>query len=166
MAIPIHRPAKPKKFTVLLGLGVFVVAVGFAVPRFLGSPSTTPKASESVQSFTLPTPSSDGPSLGMSLLKMALGVAVVSGGCIGIARWMKKRTATPAVGSMEVVARLALDRRCVLHLVQSGDRRLLLGIDAAGVKSLLEIPGEVPSTILSARVPVPSRFASVLATVS
>jgi len=165
MATPIH-PAKPKKFTVLLGLGVLVVAVGFAVPRFLSSPSNTPKPSESVQSFAMPTPSSDGPSLGMSLLKMVLGVAVVSGGCIGIARWMKKRTVTPTAGSMEVVARLALDRRCVLHLVQSGDRRLLLGIDAAGVKSLLEIPGAVPSSILSARVSVPSRFASVLATVS
>ena len=167
MATPQSPPATPKKFTVLLGLGLLVVAIGFLVPRFL-APSSTPVAqpADPVQDFALPTPSSDGPSLGMSLFKMVGGVVVVSAGCIGIARVMKMRGAVPTVGAMEVVARLALDRRCVLHLVQSGERRLLLGLDASGAKALLEIPGPAPSAVLSAKVAVSSRFASLLATVS
>jgi flagellar biogenesis protein FliO len=67
-------------------------------------------------------------------------LVVVCGLCIIITRWMAKQTPAPA-GTMEVLASLAVDVRCAIHLVRAGDRRLLIGTDLAGVKALTELPG-------------------------
>jgi flagellar biogenesis protein FliO len=83
----------------------------------------------------------------MAFARLAGGLVVVCGLCIVITRWMAKQTPAPA-GTMEVLASLAVDVRCAIHLVRAGDRRLLIGTDLAGVKALTELPGRFSDLLL------------------
>jgi flagellar biogenesis protein FliO len=129
-------PRRPS--AVLIGIGVLVVAIGFGVPQFLGStPSETPAASEQ------PTPDDARP-IGPSLVRLAVGLVVVCGLCIGATRLLNRRNAV-AAGPMQAVASFRLNGRCAVHLVEAGGRRLLVGTDAAGVKALVELPAAPPA---------------------
>jgi flagellar biogenesis protein FliO len=121
-------PAKPKPFHALAAAGVVVVVLGLAAPRLVGGPATPAPS---------PTPTADGPSLGGLIAKLVVGVGVAAGLCVAFARLAQKPPA--AVGGMEVLASLAVGPG-VVHLVRAGDRRLLVGTDAGGVKAVTELP--------------------------
>jgi flagellar biogenesis protein FliO len=87
---------------------------------------------------------------------MAVSLVVVCGLCVGVARLVARKPPPPATG-MAVSAALAVDPRCSVYLVTAGDRRLLLGVDAAGVKAVLELPGPPePAASTEATVPGPA----------
>jgi hypothetical protein len=129
----------------LIGAGVLVVALGFGLPMFASGPAPDKPAAQSKEAKD-PTPvippSATG--LGASLARLAVGVAVVCGLCVLAAKWFGQKPAATA-GAMDVLASIQV-ARCVVHLVRAGDRRLLIGTDFGGVKSLLELPGADPVT--------------------
>jgi len=89
-----------------------------------------------------PAPADGGSSSSLVwvLAKLLFGLAIVAGVCIGVARWTHRARPTAPPGILESLAKLAVDRRCVVHLVSAGGRRLLVGTDATGVKAVLELP--------------------------
>lgn len=121
MPAPSRRP-----LPALVGGGVLVVALGFGLPRLL-TDTRDPGAAPA------------GPGVGTALLKMGAAVVVAGGLCVAAARYAGPRAAT-AAGPMTVAGTLRLDGRCVLQFVRAGDRRLLVGTDAGGVKALVELP--------------------------
>ncbi len=166
MASPAAAPPRPSStFTSLVAVGVLVVAAGLILPRLLSlSPTpasadadelspftaaTSPKApAESPAKQTppaplpVPTPAAGGESSSLTwvMAKLLFGLAIVAGVCIGVARWTHRARPTAPAGILESLAKLAVDPRCVVHLVSAGGRRLLVGTDATGVKAVLELP--------------------------
>jgi flagellar protein FliO/FliZ len=115
----------------LIGGGVLVVALGFGLPRLL-TDAPGPAAAD-------PAAAPAGPGVGTALLKMSAAVVVAGGLCAAAARYAGKRAAADA-GPLAAAAALRIDGRCVLHYVRAGDRRMLIGTDAGGVKALVELP--------------------------
>lgn len=72
--------------------------------------------------------------------KLMFGLAIVTGVCIGVARWANRTRQTAPPGILAPLAKLAVDPRCVVHLIGAGHRRLLVGTDATGAKVVLELP--------------------------
>jgi flagellar protein FliO/FliZ len=163
---------------ILIGVGILVVALGFGLPRVITGTTPDSSAAEPNAAGAKPAPPWSGtpalptiesaterPGLVMAFARLVGGLVVVCGLCIVITRWMAKQTPAP-VGTMEVLASLAVDVRCAIHLVRAGDRRLLIGTDLAGVKALTELPGRfsdlVPEPLPQpAAVEMPPKPASV-----
>lgn len=138
------QPKWPRVSPALIGAGALVVALGFGLPMLTPSASPTPAPQDTSVKRESPQPIAppSAPNLVASLLKLAVGLAVMCGVCVLIAKWVgPKPPATP--GTMETVASIAVGP-CVLHLVRAGERRLLVGTDLAGVKAVLELPGVPP----------------------
>jgi flagellar protein FliO/FliZ len=158
MSSPTSAPPRPSStFTSLVAVGVLVVAAGLLLPRLL-SLSPTPQtadadrlppsaAAPAVLPVSAPPstvqpaePTGESASLGWVMAKLMFGLAIVAGVCIGVARWSNRTRQTAPTGILSPLAKLAVDPRCVVHLVAAGGRRLLIGVDAAGVKAVLELP--------------------------
>lgn len=131
----------------LIGLGILIIALGFGLPRLVTAfshtepPSASTSAEPVIDSAT-PKPASthpETPNLWIGLARLAGGLVIVCGLCVAITRWMSGRS-NATKGTMEVLASLAIDSRCGLHLVRAGDRRMLIGTDYSGVKALVELP--------------------------
>lgn len=145
MTTPTAPPRPSGKFTSLVAVGVLVVAAGLLLPRLLSlSPAPVSAEADTPPNAPEPPPApADGgssSSLVWVLAKLLFGLAIVAGACIGVARWSNRARATAPPGILNALAKLAIDNRCVVHLVSAGSRRLLVGIDAGGVKVLLELP--------------------------
>jgi flagellar biogenesis protein FliO len=122
------RPTRRKLSPVLIGGGVLVIALGFGLPRLLPAPETGTE-----------TAAADAPPLGPALARLGGCLVLVCGLCVGVTR-LANRKAAAVEGPMAAVASLRINPRCVVHLVQAGERRLLVGTDAGGVKALVELP--------------------------
>ncbi|MBX9628679.1 MAG: flagellar biosynthetic protein FliO [Gemmataceae bacterium] len=140
MATPAPPPAR-RVPPLLVGAGLLVIAGGFGLPRVLPEPAPATPADPA--SKAAPAPPADGPGLGASLGRLAVSLVVVCGLCVGVARLVAKKPTAPQKG-MTIAAALTVDPRCSVYLVTAGDRRLLLGVDPAGVKAVLELPGPPP----------------------
>jgi len=143
MTTPPAPPRPSGKFTSLVAVGVLVVAAGLLLPRLLSlSPAPVSAEVDVPAPAPLPAPAEGAQpsSLVWVLVKLLFGLAIVAGACIGVARWSNRARATAPPGILNALAKLAIDNRCVVHLVSAGNRRLLVGIDAGGVKVLLELP--------------------------
>jgi flagellar protein FliO/FliZ len=138
------QPKVPRVSPALIGAGVLVIALGFGLPMLTpgAAPEPAPQAPEAKPAAPAPIQPPSGTSLVASLLRLAVGLVVVCGLCVLVARMIgPKPPAAP--GAMEVVASIAV-AQCVLHLVRAGERRLLIGTDLGGVKAVLELPGSAP----------------------
>ena len=143
------KPTRPKPTRLspaLVGAGVLVIALGFGLPMLTPGAAPTPEPAPSEPAGKRepppPMPAPDATGIGASLLKLAVGLIVVCGLCVLLTRWVgPKPPAVPA--AMEVLASIAV-ARCVLHLVRAGERRLLIGTDLGGVKTILELSGPEP----------------------
>jgi flagellar protein FliO/FliZ len=137
-------PKSPRAAPALIGAGVLVIALGFGLPRLLPGADPVPEPREPTTKQTVPAPIQppNTAGLGAALLKLAVGLVVVCGLCVLVARKIGPKPPV-APGAMEVVASIAV-AQCVLHLVRAGDRRLLIGTDLGGVKAVLELPGPEP----------------------
>ena len=130
---PAPQPKSPRVPPALIGAGVLVIALGFALPMLTpaAAPEIAPSDPAARQAPPLPIAPPNAPNLVASLLKLVL-----------VAKWVGPKT-PPAPGLMDVAASIAVGP-CVLHLVRAGDRRLLVGTDPGGVKAVLELPGAPP----------------------
>lgn len=115
----------------LVGAAVLAVALGVGLPRFLADAPADPAA----------TPA--GPGVGTALAKLAAAVLVGGALCAAVVRYAGRR-APAAPSAFTAAASIRLDGRCVLHYIRAGDRRLLVGTDAGGVKALVELPAAAP----------------------
>jgi hypothetical protein len=124
---------KSLSFRVLAAVGFIVVCLGLFVPRLIGVGTSNPSADRPTPppDVDLPTASS-GPSLGWSLGKMLLGVGGVAVACIGLSRYLNRRSAPVVNPNLEVIASLPVDARSVIHLVR---------LDPTGVKAVTELIG-------------------------
>lgn len=79
-----------------------------------------------------------------------------------VARWLEGRRAG---GGVAVVARVPLEPRRALYVVDAGGRRLLLGSSEGGVSLVTELPAEEAgvSEQVSAAAPKPRGFAELVA---
>lgn len=119
-----------------LGVGIVVVALGFVAPRF--APTATAVPAESVPA------AGEGPGLAAAVGRLAICLVVVCAAVVGVTRLVQTPPAA-AAGGMEILAAYPLDGRCAVHLVRAGSRRLVVGIDPSGVKSILELPARFPA---------------------
>jgi flagellar biogenesis protein FliO len=150
--MPDPTPTNPRRSLPLLaGAGVFVMLLGFGLPKLLtpASPEPAPKAevASPAPASVAPPPAAPaaGPGLGMSLLRLVVSLVVVCGLCVLAARYLGPRPAEKAAGAMEFLASLPVGPQCAVHLVRAGGRRLLIGTDPGGVKALVELPGPEPA---------------------
>src|SRR5262245_52810898 len=137
------RPASFRPSPLLIGIGVFVIAVGFGLPYVTSGAATPPTKSEPTAEpprAALPPSGGEAPGLGTALARLIGCLVVVCGLCVIVARWVGRK-APAATGTMTVLAALPVDARCAVYLVRAGERRLLIGTDPAGVKALVELPG-------------------------
>jgi flagellar biogenesis protein FliO len=118
-----------------LGIGVIVVALGVAAPRMLmpGADNAPTDGATSSEPFAL----------GPAVARLAGCMVLVCGLCIVATRFINRK-ADVAQSSMQTLASIRINARCVVHLVQAGERRLLLGTDGGGVKALVELPPMPP----------------------
>lgn len=138
MSSPAKPGSPPLRFQVLAGVGFVVVCLGLFAPKlFLNNATPASPAANN----PLPTPAAD---LGGTAVKMFVGVGVIAVVCLGIARYVKRQSPPPPAGEMRVLASLPVDARCVVHLVEVAERRMLVGVDAVGVKAVAELPAGVP----------------------
>jgi hypothetical protein len=136
-------PKGPRVPPALIGAGVLVIALGFGVPLLTsGSVPDATHEPAAAKAASSPVQPPESPNLLTALLRLLVGMAVVCGLCVVVARMIGPK-APPAPGAMDVVASIAVGP-CVLHLVRAGERRLLVGTDPAGVKAVLELPGPGP----------------------
>lgn len=139
---PAPKEPKPGRTAPLLFLGgALVVVIGFGVPALLGGADAVPPAPASsgkVAPEPIAPPSAG--SIGLSLLKLVGGLAVMCAACALAAKYVAPKPATGAQ-VMSVVAALPVGP-CTVHLVRAGARRLLVGTDAGGAKVVLELPPE------------------------
>lgn len=142
MSLP-AKPGQPSfRFKLLAGAGFVVVCLGLFAPRLFSINSPAPP--DAVTSPLDPAQPPADSSLGWTVAKMAIGVGLVAVVCIGVARYVNRKNPQTGLTTLEVLASLPVDARCVVHLVRVADRRLLVGIDAGGVKAVAELPTSVP----------------------
>jgi flagellar biogenesis protein FliO len=141
-------PAKPgqpsSRFQVLAGVGFVVVCLGLFAPKLFSSNPPAQAADAPASPLAAAPPAGDTSGLGWTVAKMAIGVGLVAVVCIAVARYVNRKAAPATPSELQVLASLPVDARCVVHLVRVADRRLLVGVDAAGVKAVAELPAGVP----------------------
>jgi flagellar biogenesis protein FliO len=136
---PQPQPTPVRASPKLIAGGALVVILGFGLPALFGGADAAP-AIPAKQAKLAPEPIAppSAGSIGLSLLKLVGGLAVMCGVCVLVAKYATpKPTATPQ--AMTVAAALRVGA-CTVHLVVAGDRRLLVGTDGSGVKAVLELP--------------------------
>lgn len=153
---PAAPKPRPRPSPVLIGTGILVIALGFGLPQLAPSASpaspkaTTADVGNSKVAPPAPAPSHApapaSPEFGTAIARLIGGLVVVCALCVVATRYLNRRPVEPT-GTMKVLASLRVAPRCVVHLVRAGDRRMLIGTDATGVKSLLELPGATPEPI-------------------
>jgi len=116
----------------LLGGGILAIAIGFGLPLLLAGKSEAPDA-------IVEPGGPEGPSLGMSLARLVGCLVLVCGLCVVTTKWLHRKASAQS-GPMQIVAAMRLSSRCVVQLVQAGERTLLLGMDSSGIKAILELP--------------------------
>lgn len=92
------------------------------------------------------------PAPGPMLLRLVLGTIFVLILCV-VTLWAGKRWVHPLTvptgqnKKLRVVESLPLCGRCSVFLLQAGDARVLVGVDQAGIKSLLPLPQPFDSAL-------------------
>jgi flagellar biogenesis protein FliO len=160
-APPPGQQPPSSKFKWLAGLGFVALCLGLFAPKLFNTP---PASSDTQDARVTPAATADG-SLGWTVAKMAVGVGLIAVVCIAVARYVNHKSPPPPVTSLQVLASLPVDGRCVVHLIRVADRRLLVGVDPSGVKAVAELPAEVPNptprvigplTVNAASAPLPA----------
>jgi flagellar protein FliO/FliZ len=132
-------PATRRPSPYLVGAGILVIVLGFGLPQLLTDAPASASQPPSAETPSAPAPAN----LGVALLRLAAGLVVACVLCVVAARYANRKQPR-SVGAMEVLATLPVGPRCAVHLVRAGDRRLLVGTDLGGVKSVVELPGPEP----------------------
>ncbi|HWY89024.1 MAG TPA: flagellar biosynthetic protein FliO [Gemmataceae bacterium] len=132
-------------------VAIVAIGAGLLVPQLLPGEMalepSRPKAdakSKSKSEYVAPTvPEMPNPQ-GM-LTRLASGTVLVLGLSVasiwGMRRWLKiQEPAGAGQRDLRLVETLALGNRCCLHLVHLGKREVLVGVDGAGIKTIVPLP--------------------------
>ncbi len=160
-----------KKWLPLVLTGILAVASGLVLPQLMGGVTPLPEPSAvptDSLAYTPPTwPEAPDPR-GM-LLRLGLGTAFVLVLCVATIllskRWLRPpNAAITTTNRLALVETLPLGNRCVVHLVRVGRQQVLVGVDGAGVKSLVALPELFEDALTQAETteappPAPARAA-------
>jgi flagellar biogenesis protein FliO len=142
---PTAPPPKPRLPLPIIGL--MVVVTGFFLPQLVltpnRSPAPTPDTATTASNNTRPV---DAPDFSRLVTVMLVGTAVLIGGCVVAVRWSQRTPPAPTRGDSGIVASTSLGLAGTVHLVEMNDRRLLLGVDSSGIRTIVELPGRGPRT--------------------
>ena len=157
-----------KKWLPLGVLGLVAVLAGLVLPQMMPSiepvsPSTpvsaTGAAKDAKSDWTYVPPAwPEPPNHRTVFLRLGLGTVSVLALCAGTLwcckRWLKAGVPAATAGAqLRCLETLALGNRCVVHLVQMGNRSVLIGADAAGIKTIVPLPESFAQTLLAAEEP-------------
>lgn len=100
----------------------------------------------------------DAPDTADMLKRLVCGTAIVLGLCICTVfagrRWLRGAPTRASSGQrLRLVETVALGHRCAVHLLHVGHHQVLVGVDAAGVKSLVHLPVSFEQEVENAHVP-------------
>ncbi len=143
--MPDVKPTPVRIPPALIGVGVLVILLGFGLP-LLNSRGAADAPQAAAQEFPARANTPAPPNLGFALLRLVAALGVVCALCVVAARWVGRKPAAPADATMVVLASVRVGR-CTVHLVRAGERRMLVGTDAAGVKALVELTGPEPEPV-------------------
>jgi flagellar biogenesis protein FliO len=144
-------PLKLGSWTTWLTVAFVAVAAGLLVPQLLpGETSDKNQAKQEAKTkpgsdYTAPA-LPDMPSPQAMLGRLFVGTLVVIGLAVvslwGARRWLQPAGAANALPrEMRLVESLPLGNRCLMHLVRLGKREILIGVDAAGIKTVVPLAG-------------------------
>ena len=160
------KPAPPsgagRKWLPLALIGSVAVVAGVVLPQMLGGigPSTeTPALAVEAQKESLdyvPPTWPEAPDSRAMLTRLGVGTAVVLVLCVASLylsrRWLRR---VPGPGNanarMTLVETLPLGNRCLVHLVRVGNQQVLVGLDGAGLKSLVALPDAFDDALAEAQ---------------
>jgi flagellar biogenesis protein FliO len=146
-------------------VGVLAVLAGVLLPQLLnGEPALSQPAPSLAPADSLvytPPTFPEAPDPRSMLLRLLLGTAfvlVLSVVTIFLSRRWLRQVGAPsaATGRLAVVETLPLGNRCALHLVRVGRQQVLVGVDAAGLKSLVALPELFDEALAEAEQPAPA----------
>jgi flagellar biogenesis protein FliO len=150
-----------KWLPLMLIAGVAVVA-GTLLPQMLGGvapPQKEPAAETDKNSLDYVPPSwPDAPDARAMLTRLALGTVAVTVLCVATLlvgrRWLRRLPGQPSTNTrMTLVETLPLGNRCLVHLVRVGKQQVLVGLDGAGLKSLVALPDVFDDALAVAEQP-------------
>ena len=87
----------------------------------------------------------DAPDTTAMLMRLGLGTVCVLG-LSASTLWLGKRwlrggpAPVSGAGQLRLVGSISLGNRCSVHLLETGDRQVLAGVDGSGLKSLVPLP--------------------------
>jgi flagellar biogenesis protein FliO len=134
-----------------LGIVAFVaVLAGLLVPQLLPGEMVIEKNHVKAETkgiakgdYTAPQVP-DMPNPQSMLTRLALGTLIVLGMSVasiwGMRRWLQPAQAAAGPRTMKLLETLPLGNRCSLHLVHMGKREVLIGVDGAGIKTIVPLP--------------------------
>lgn len=134
-------------------LGLSAALCGLFLPQSLRNlrepvvsvPAPDPEPQKKDTLEYTPPPLPEMPSLGPMFLRLTLGTIVVLILCtvtlLAGKRWLRPLS-TPLHENrqLRVLESLVLTGRCSMYLLQAGETKVLVGLDHAGIKSLLPLP--------------------------
>ncbi len=90
--------------------------------------------------------------LGAIVFRLVLGSVGVLAACVvslwAARRWLKNGSVLgTGSGRMQLIESLALANRCSVQLIQVDNRKLLIGLDTSGLKTILPLADEFASTL-------------------
>jgi flagellar biogenesis protein FliO len=131
-------------------IGLVAVSAGIVLPQMLpadttvSQPAAPPESAQKNELAYTPPAWPEAPDPKAMITRLVLGTAIVLGLCAGTLmlskRWLRGMPVkTSATGPLAVIDSLALGNRCHVHLVGVGKHRVLVGMDASGLKSLVPL---------------------------
>ncbi len=145
-------------------IAAVAIVMGLLLPQLMPGETTLPKAEPKVEAkekgkleYTAPS-LPEAPSPLAMFTRLGVGTAVVLGLCVatlfGIRRWLYP---TAANGSLPrelcLMETLQLGNRCALHLVHLGKQPILVGVDGAGIKTIVPMPSAFEDVLAEANAP-------------
>jgi flagellar biogenesis protein FliO len=163
--LPKHLPANHalKRWLPLGVIGLVAVLAGLVLPQLLpsidspSSSSASPILSKTSKDDLTYTPPAwpEAPNHSAVFLRLGTGTVAVLALCVGTLwcckRWLRDGAAGAKVGGqLRCIESLALGNRCLVHLVRIGNRSVLVGADASGVKTIVPLPESFSQSLLAA----------------
>ena len=156
--------SKPVYKTWMSWVGIAAVAVilGLLLPQLMpgqapAEPAEMKTESKGKLEYTAP-PLPEAPSLQGMFVRLGAGTAIVLGLCVatvfGIRRWLYPTTANGSMPrELRLMETLHLGNRCSLHLVHLNKQPVLVGVDGAGIKTIVPLPTAFEDVLTQAETP-------------
>jgi len=153
-------PVARKRWLPIAIIGLIAVTAGIAFPQALPSAPGPTAASVAVDATTpnklVYTPPSmpEAPDAKGMLTRLGLATAGVLALCVG-SLWVARRWLGPGsphaatAKHLRLTETLSLGNRCALHLVQVGNRQVLIAADPSGLKSVVPLNESFDAELLS-----------------